>query len=370
MQMRHAIIFVLSILSILAVSMPVQKAAALEPERYTVYCADDRIEVSFWDIEQMRCGPAPTFASSRAIQATAALRISPKRILAARGRPAAASGKNLTLGARCGLSVPTLSGRTDVAMLRRQLTRSDHWPSCNRLKSGARWDMGPLLREVSMANTDEGTRVAGVWLAIASILLAGALVGHGPIDPDMGRQMGVITDDPVRWAIIHWVSAVALSLFVLTGLIVLAARSRLTEAWWTLSAWGVLTVGALWTMTTAVAEATVVSAAAAAGDTATFEAWWAFSEGKANGFMFLALAVAVIAGNEAQTTHRATPVWASYIAVVAGIGAFLGWPLGMWLGVTLGSFVWVVASLVMSVWTLWFGLGLARTVIGLRPHNG
>jgi hypothetical protein len=45
-----------------------------------------------------------------------------------------------------------------------------------------------------MANTEEGTRVAGVWLAIASILLAGALVGHGPIHPDMSRQMGVITD--------------------------------------------------------------------------------------------------------------------------------------------------------------------------------
>jgi hypothetical protein len=169
-----------------------------------------------------------------------------------------------------------------------------------------------------MANAEGETRIAGVWLAIASILLAGALVGHGPIHPDMSRQMGVIADGPVRWAIIHWGSAVSLSLFALTGLIVLAARSRLTEAWWTMSAWGVLTVGALWTMTTAVAEATVVSAAAAAGDTATFEAWWAFSEGKANGFMFLALAVAVIAGNEAQTTHGATPAWASYIAVVAG----------------------------------------------------
>lgn len=135
-----------------------------------------------------------------------------------------------------------------------------------------------------------------------------------------------------------------------------------------MSAWGVLTIGALWTMTTAVAEATVVSAAAAAGDTATFEAWWAFSEGKATGFMFLALAVAVIAGNEAQTALRATPAWASYIAVVAGIGAFLGWPLGMWFGITLGSFIWVVASLVMSLWTLWFGLGLAK--IGLRSHNG
>ena len=29
-------------------------AVALEPERYTVYCADDRIEVSFWDLEQMK----------------------------------------------------------------------------------------------------------------------------------------------------------------------------------------------------------------------------------------------------------------------------------------------------------------------------
>lgn len=27
---------------------------APEPEKYTVYCADDRIEVSFWDLEQMK----------------------------------------------------------------------------------------------------------------------------------------------------------------------------------------------------------------------------------------------------------------------------------------------------------------------------
>ncbi|MER9616033.1 hypothetical protein [Mesorhizobium sp. M0207] len=54
MQMHRAIIFVLFIFSIPAISMPVQKAEALEPERYTVYCADDRIEVSFWDIEQMK----------------------------------------------------------------------------------------------------------------------------------------------------------------------------------------------------------------------------------------------------------------------------------------------------------------------------
>ena len=54
MRTRHAVMLALSVLSIPAVSMPLQKARALEPEKYTVYCADDRIEVSFWDLEQMK----------------------------------------------------------------------------------------------------------------------------------------------------------------------------------------------------------------------------------------------------------------------------------------------------------------------------
>jgi hypothetical protein len=61
------------------------------------------------------------------------------------------------------------------------------------------------------------------------------------------------------------------------------------------------------TMTTAVAEATVVADAAAAGDTGRYEAWWAFSEGKAAGFMFPALAVALIAGREATSARAAMP---------------------------------------------------------------
>lgn len=220
-----------------------------------------------------------------------------------------------------------------------------------------------------MAQTEVATRAAGAWLSLASLLLAAALIGHGPIDPDMSRQMQAISDNPVRWEVVHWASAAALSLFAVAGLIVLTARSRLTEAWWTISAWSVLTVGSLWTMTTAVAEATVVSAAAAAGDAATFDAWWAFSEGKANGFMFAALAVAVIAANEAQSGSRTTPAWASWSAVVAGIAAFLGWPLGMWFEISLGSLVWVVAAVVMSLWTLWFGLGLARAADPTAPSR-
>jgi hypothetical protein len=101
-----------------------------------------------------------------------------------------------------------------------------------------------------------------------------------------------------------------------------------------------------------------------------FEAWWAFSEGKATGFMFLALAVAVIAGNESRTARGVMPAWASWIAAVAGIGAFMGWALGMWFGIGVGSLIWVVSSLVMCLWTLWFGLGLARSGIGLPARIG
>lgn len=54
MRTRHAVMLALSMLSIPAVFIPVQKARALEPDRYTVYCANDHIEVSFWDLEQMK----------------------------------------------------------------------------------------------------------------------------------------------------------------------------------------------------------------------------------------------------------------------------------------------------------------------------
>ena len=87
----------------------------------------------------------------------------------------------------------------------------------------------------------------------------------------------------------------------------------------------------------------------------------AFAEGKAAGFTFLALAVAVIAGNEARAAHRVTPVWASAIAAVAGVASFVGWALGIWLGISLGNLLWVASSLVMCLWTLWFGVTLVRT---------
>src|SRR6266542_2547915 len=212
-----------------------------------------------------------------------------------------------------------------------------------------------------MPHTNTAVRVAGTWLAIASSLLIAALVVHGPLAPDLSDQMKKIADGATAWSVIHWVSSASLSLFAVTGLIVLTSGSRLTGGWWTMTAWAVLTVSALWTMTTAVAEATVVTKAAVSGAKEMFEAWWAFAEGKASGIAFLALAVAVISGNEAQSSERAVPAWSAWIAMVSGVASFAGWALGRWLGVDFGNVLWVASSVLMSVWTLWFGLALMRS---------
>lgn len=160
---------------------------------------------------------------------------------------------------------------------------------------------------------------------------------------------------------IHWVSAASLSLYAVTGLVVLTSGSRLAGGWWTMTAWAVLTVSALWTMTTAVAEATVVTNAAVSGAKEMFEAWWAFAEGKASGIAFLALAVSVISGNEARSSERAVPAWSAWIAMGTAVSSFTGWALGRWFGVDFGNPLWLASSVLMSVWTLWFGVALMRS---------
>jgi hypothetical protein len=203
-------------------------------------------------------------------------------------------------------------------------------------------------------------QVAGVWLALAAIVLAVALVFHGPIAPDPGMQMNHIADGSARWAVVHWAAAAALSFFAIAGLVVLTAGSRLTEDGWTLSAWALLPVGALWTVSTAVAEATTIFDAAVTANRAVFDSWWLFAEGKANGFAFMALAFTVIAASETRAPQAATPYWAASIAALAGAASFAGWALGSWLNIAFGALIWVAGSVVMCLWLVWFGLSMAR----------
>jgi hypothetical protein len=219
-------------------------------------------------------------------------------------------------------------------------------------------------------HTNTAVRVGGMWLAVASFLMIAVLVFHGPIAPDLNDQMTRIADAALRWSMVHWVAAAALSLYAVSGLVVLTSQSRLTDGQWRMTAWAVLVIGALWTMTTAVVEATVVTNTAVSGSNAIFETWWAFAEGKATGFAILALAVAVIAGNEARSSEGVTPKWSAWAAMAAGVVSFAGWALGMWFGVGIGNLLWVVSSILMNVWTFWLGVVLMRSRANIHLKDG
>jgi hypothetical protein len=202
-------------------------------------------------------------------------------------------------------------------------------------------------------------RAAGTTLVAGGILLAVVFVLHGPLQPTLADQMHAI-EHMERWSPIHWAAAAALSLLAMAGLIALTAGSRLTETVATTIAWAVIPVGAVWTLMTAVAEATAVTQAAASGNQAIFESWWAFAEGLANGFALLALGVVVIAAHEARSADPAVPVWLSWIGAFVAILSIAGWVLGSWIGFQPASLLWVASSLVMCLWLAWFGFAIAR----------
>ena len=212
-----------------------------------------------------------------------------------------------------------------------------------------------------MTNVQTGLRVAGAWLAAASLLLVLTLGLHGPLHPDLEVQMTHIRESASRWAVAHWLAAAAFSCFAIAAVLVLVSRLRLTSTGMTISAWAVVLVGALWTLTTALTEVTVIADLAASGDLAQFEVWWPFAEGHANGFAMLAVAVAVIAWNEYRDPRRLLPKWSAGVGTGAGLASFAGWALGVWLEVVPANLVWLLASGVMCLWLAWFGTALART---------
>ena len=211
-----------------------------------------------------------------------------------------------------------------------------------------------------MTNDQAGLRASGAWLACASLLLVLVLIFHGPLHSDLQVQMAHIAEPASRWAAVHWAAAASLSCFIVTSVLVLAAGSRLTSTRTLISAWAVVLVGALWTLTTAVTEATVIADLAASGELQQFAAWWSFAQGFGNGFALLAMAVSVIALNETRSPQRLVPKWSAAVGAVAGLASFAGWSLGVWFHVEKGNLLWVIASGVMCIWLAWLGISLAR----------
>lgn len=198
------------------------------------------------------------------------------------------------------------------------------------------------------------THTARLWLGAGAALLTAALIIHGPPDPDLTKQLRHIAEGGDRWAIAHWAAAVALFLLSGGAFLMLLGRAAGEAVPGHPGAWMVMALGALTTVTTAVAEASVVSVAAHAGDQAAFDTWWAFSSGMANGFFALAIAVGLIALAALRSEPQRLPRWASAIGTAAGFLSALGWSLGQQLGIPIGGPIWLISTLVMCLWLCWF----------------
>ena len=119
-----------------------------------------------------------------------------------------------------------------------------------------------------MTGDERALRAAGAWLAAASLLLVLTLAFHGPLHPDVDAQMARIAASASRWAVVHWTAAASLSCFAIASVLLLVRDSRLTSTGTLMSAWAVILVGALWTLTTV---AHVVPAWLRARPVASFE---------------------------------------------------------------------------------------------------
>jgi hypothetical protein len=206
--------------------------------------------------------------------------------------------------------------------------------------------------------------IAGLWLGTGASLLIIALIFHGPPDPDLSVQMQHIAEGHTRWALVHWTAAGALFLMSGSGFLNLIDQNTGGSSTGLRSAWLVFALGALLTVLTAVSEAAVVSAAANAGDKATFISWWEFSGGMGNGFFALALATALIALAEARSDARRMPAWSCAVGTVVGVLSAVGWSLGEHFGVGIGGPIWLISTLMMCAWLAWFGFA------ALRPARG
>jgi len=201
---------------------------------------------------------------------------------------------------------------------------------------------------------------AGLWLGTGASLLIIALVFHGPPDPDLSVQMQHVAEGHARWALVHWTAAVALFLMSGAGFLNLIDQNTSGSSTGLRSAWLVFALGAFLTVSTAVSEAAVVSAAAKAGDMAAFHAWWEFAGGMGNGFFSLAIATALIALGEARSDASRMPVWSSFAGTVFGVLSALGWSLGEHFGIGIGGPIWLISTLLMCAWLAWFGFAALR----------
>ena len=211
------------------------------------------------------------------------------------------------------------------------------------------------MEDIMVSKSLRPTKEAGVWLGLGGLTLAVVLPIHGPTHADLAVQMSHIADGHGRWAIVHWVAAVALVLLAGAGFFffveTLIGRRREAPA----GAWLLFAMGSFLTIGTAIVEATAISAAANKDDLESFVVWWQFASGLGNGFMVVAIATAIIAWTTSMADAPPIPSWLCWIGAAAAIISAVGWTLGQHFRVDIGGPIWFVGTLATALWLSWFG---------------
>jgi hypothetical protein len=63
------------------------------------------------------------------------------------------------------------------------------------------------------------------------------------------------------------------------------------------------------------------------------------------------------------------PVWSCAAGTVFGVLSAVGWSLGEHFGVWIGGPIWLISTLLMSVWLAWFGFAALRPARGPTPQT-
>ena len=208
---------------------------------------------------------------------------------------------------------------------------------------------------------DSHVQAAGILLTIGALLFVVGLFAHPPESVDAATALATTARTAGTWRAVHGLITAG-SAFVAAGaLLVLGARTRLTDTGLGTAAWALLAVALVVFIPVPALEATVAVDTALAGDAASFGLIGAVTVGLVQTVPLLLAAIAAIAFTEARrapspTLKGAAAVGGLLALVTLGIGAAF-----LWFGYgAAGGYINQLFALAF-LWPVLLGITLARS---------
>lgn len=208
-------------------------------------------------------------------------------------------------------------------------------------------------------DTGTGLRAAGIWIAIGALCFVVGLGIHGAQEETTAAQMAAIADSGT-WTLSHWLIGGGMMALAAGAVTMLASGSKWTDGTMSTMAWGAVALFAIPMALGMALEATVVSEAAVAGSTPQYEMWSTVVVAMINALALVLVGLLVVAWDQFRADDPVTPKWASGIAAVLYLVAFVAFAGSTWFDIAAMMPVAIIGSAIAGLWLLWLGLGMAR----------